>query len=236
MFQRPHHQRIHEILLSLDATRLREHCCYFGGGTAIVLKRDEYRESLDMDFLVSDLPAYRALRRALQDQETLATFFGLGRGPLTELPELRMDQYGIRTRLRLAPDPIKFEVVFEARIEFETPGPVDQIAGISTLSEVDLVASKLLANVDRWADPGVMSRDIIDLAMLQPGKKTWTPALEKAESAYGQAVLKAMQDAATRLLEQPTRLTRCIESLQITTPQALLHQNITNLLHLNPEP
>ena len=45
MFARPDHQRIHEVLLALDATLLREHRCYFGGGTAIVLQRGEYRES-----------------------------------------------------------------------------------------------------------------------------------------------------------------------------------------------
>ena len=31
-----------------------------------------------------------------------------------------------------------------------------------------MTASKLLANSDRWADDGVFSRDLIDLAMLQP--------------------------------------------------------------------
>lgn len=50
MFSRPHHQRIHEVLLALDANFLREHQCYFGGGTAIVLQHDEYRESMDMAF------------------------------------------------------------------------------------------------------------------------------------------------------------------------------------------
>lgn len=62
MFERPHHQRIHEVLLALDAPLLREHRCYFGGGTAIALTLGEYRESVDMDFLVSDLDGYRALR------------------------------------------------------------------------------------------------------------------------------------------------------------------------------
>ena len=89
MFQRQHHQRIHEILLALDGTLLREHRCYFGGGTASALQRDEYRECVDMDLMVSDLHGYRGLRNVLQDDETLANFFGFGRGPLTHLPELR---------------------------------------------------------------------------------------------------------------------------------------------------
>jgi hypothetical protein len=229
MFVRPHHQRIHEVLLALDATLLREHQCYFGGGTAIVLQRDEYRESVDMDFMVSDLTSYRALRRVLQDRDALAQFFGLGRGPLVALPEVRADQYGIRTALPLKTGSIKFEIVFEARITFDRPGPEDQIVGIATLTQVDLVASKLLANVDRWADDGVMSRDILDLAMLQPTPKTWSAASQKAEDAYGAAVLPSLAKARARLLDDPQRLARCIKVLQVSTPQALLYQRLTTL-------
>ena len=229
MFERPHHQRIHEVLLSLDAVLLREHQCYFGGGTAITLQRGEYRESVDMDFLVSDLDGYRALRKALQSNDTLTHFFGLGRGPLLNLPEMRADQYGIRTQLPLRPKPIKFEIVFEARIAFDTPGPKDQIAGVATLTDVDLVASKLLANVDRWADAGVLSRDIIDLAMLHPTKKTWKASLQKAEDAYGAAVLRALGAARARLMDDPGSLAHCIEALKITTPQALVYQRLADM-------
>lgn len=229
MFARPHHQRIHEVLLALDAVLLREHECYFGGGTAIVLQRDEYRESVDMDFMVSDLTRYRELRRVLQDRNTLAQFFGLGRGPLAALPEVRADQYGIRSALPLKTGSIKFEIVFEARMTFDSPGPEDQIVGIATLTQVDLVASKLLANVDRWADDGVMSRDILDLAMLQPTPKTWSAAVEKAEDAYGAAVLQLLKKAGARLLDDPQRLARCIEVLQVSTPQALLYQRLKAL-------
>lgn len=229
MFLRPHHQRIHEVLLALDAPMLREHQCYFGGGTAIVLHRGEYRESADMDFMVSDLACYRELRRELLDQDTLAHFFGLGRGPLSAVPDVRADQYGIRTQLPLKPDAIKFEIVFEARIAFDTPGPADQIVGIATLTKIDLVASKLLANVDRWADDGVMSRDIIDLAMLRPTRQIFNAALLKAEEAYGTSVLKAMNAAMARLMNDPRRLARCIDALKISTPQALLYQCLASL-------
>jgi hypothetical protein len=230
MFTRAHHQRIHEILLALDAEFLRAHHCYFGGGTAIVLQRDEYRQSVDLDFLVSDLERYRELRSALQQPDMIARLFGVGRGPLTALPELRADQYGIRTALPMKPSPIKFEIVFEARIHFDTPTSQDQIAGVTTLTQVDLVASKLLANVDRWADDSVMSRDILDLAMLQPSQATRSAALHKAEATYGDFVLQSLEKARARLVENPQRLARCIQALQITTPPALLHQRLMNLV------
>lgn len=234
MFQRQHHQRIHEILLALDGTLLREHRCYFGGGTAIALQRDEYRESVDMDFMVSDLHSYRGLRKVLQDDETLVNFFGLGRGPLTRLPELRADQYSVRTWLPVKPSPIKFEIVFEARMALDTPESGERICDISTLTRVDVVASKLLANADRWADDGVLSRDIIDLAMLQPTPKVWKLALRKAEDAYGESVMRALEGAVARLTGDPRRLARCMDALKMRIPPALLQQRLAGLRQIGP--
>lgn len=62
MFERPHHQRIATWLGCLDANLLRECRCLFGGGTAVALRFGEYREALDVDFLVSDPEGYRRLR------------------------------------------------------------------------------------------------------------------------------------------------------------------------------
>ncbi len=215
--------------MGLNAEMLNQHACYFGGGTAIAMKCDEFRESVDMDFMVSDLTCYRQLRMALQAPNLLADLFGVGRGPLSQLPEIRADQYGIRTRLHLPGTTIKFEIVFEARIEFDQPGADDQIAGIVTLTEIDLVASKLLANVDRWADPSVMNRDVIDLAMLQPGIETWQKGLKKAESAYGDAVAEALSKAQAHLLDDTERLARCLQALKITCPLALVYQRIQGI-------
>ena len=124
--------------------------------------------------------------------------------------------------------PIKFEIVFEARISFDKPAPQDQIDGISTLTEVDLVATKLLANVDRWADEGALGRDIIDLAMLQPAPETWSAALQKAEEAYGAAVMQALDKALARLTDEPRRLARFMVALKMIIPQALIQQRLAD--------
>lgn len=63
-FNRPHHRRIASFLSSLDADFLAGCGCYFGGGTAIVLLLNEYRESVDVDFLCSSTAGYRTLREA----------------------------------------------------------------------------------------------------------------------------------------------------------------------------
>lgn len=59
MFERPHHLRIAHVLQALNGPLLREHCCLFGGGTAIALRYGEYRESVDVDFLVSHKDGWR---------------------------------------------------------------------------------------------------------------------------------------------------------------------------------
>jgi hypothetical protein len=65
LFERPHHQSVAQVLSALDGTLLRENKCLFGGGTLIALRYGEYRESVDIDFMVSDLAGYRTLRQLL---------------------------------------------------------------------------------------------------------------------------------------------------------------------------
>lgn len=65
MFERLQHRRVAIVLRALNTDLLRAHRCYFGGGTAIVLRHGEYRESADIDFLVSDRDGYRGLRERL---------------------------------------------------------------------------------------------------------------------------------------------------------------------------
>ena len=72
MFERPHHQRIAHVLHALDGAALRQYGCLFGGGTCIALRHGEYRESIDIDFLVSDPAGYRELRQRLTGPHGLA--------------------------------------------------------------------------------------------------------------------------------------------------------------------
>jgi len=73
MFERPHHQRLAQVLLALNGPLLRENRCLFGGGTAMALRYGEYRESVDLDFLVSDVGSYRTLRQLLTGSQGIMT-------------------------------------------------------------------------------------------------------------------------------------------------------------------
>ncbi|MDP4992747.1 MAG: nucleotidyl transferase AbiEii/AbiGii toxin family protein, partial [Marivita lacus] len=96
LFGRQHHNDILHALRCLDGEMLLDAECYFGGGTAIVLELDEYRESVDIDFLCASQHGYRTLRQALWGRSDLA---GLLRpeANLETLRDVRADQYGIRT-------------------------------------------------------------------------------------------------------------------------------------------
>ena len=229
MFERPHHRRVARVLEALDGAHLRQRGCLFGGGTAIALRFGEYRESVDIDFLVSDLAAYRQLRQVLTGAEGLAAIQRAGAPPLQPIGELRADQYGIRTRVQMDDQPIKFEIVFEARIALDAPGKADALCGVSTLTTLDMAASKLLANSDRWADDGVFSRDLIDLAMMKPALPLLRRAVVKAEGAYGGAVRRDLARAIDRMQDRTGWLERCMRMMGMDGTQAQLWQRIRSL-------
>lgn len=240
LFERLHHRRIEAVLTALDAPLLKANGCLFGGGTAIALRYGEYRESVDIDFLVSDLAGYRNLRQLLTGQDGIAAIVRPG-AALVSMREVRADQYGIRTVVRPSIDVqgdatsmgsmgIKFEIVLEARIELATPTDADTLCGVAALTPLDMVTSKLLANADRWADDSVFSRDLIDLAMIHPGAKLLLPAKAKAMQAYGASIDIDLARAAQKLLTRDRRLERCMQMMQMTVPPALLRQRIKALM------
>lgn len=217
MFERPHHRRIASVLASLDADALMASDCLFGGGTAIALRFGEYRESADIGFLVSKLDGYRQLRQALTGPEGLRAIARPGRRPWTQTRETRADQYGIRTLLDVDGAIVKFEIVLEGRIELAPPGPEDRLCGVATLTPLDMVTTKLLANSDRWRDDSVFSRDLIDLAMMRPSQTLRREAVAKAELAYGQSVRADLTRAVETLRERPHRLDACMKAMGIDT-------------------
>lgn len=232
MFERAHHQRIAHLLLSLDGELLRAKHCYFGGGTAIALRYGEYRESVDVDFLVSDTDGYRDLRQMIHERGNIDPLLRAGLAGFTLEREIRTDQYGIRAMVNVSGVPIKFEIVREARIGLANPGPDDSVCGIPTLTPVDMATSKLLANSDRWNDGSVFSRDIIDLAMMRMPLPALRLAVAKAEMAYGAAVLEDLAKAIARLAERGELLERSMEAMAISVPKAQLWQNICRLKRL----
>lgn len=228
MFKREHHIQIATILQALNAELLLQNGCLFGGGTAIVLAHDEYRESIDIDFLVSDRSGYQTLRHLLTGSG-VQSIVRAGM-ELTQVREIRADQYGIRTMLKVAESEIKFEIVLEGRIQLESPILKDRICGVAVLTTVDMATSKLLANSDRWSDDSVFSRDLIDLAMLPLPRKSLALAIKKASEIYGESIERDLTRAIDVLHHRQGRLDECMLALKIDeTPKALLWKRIRAL-------
>lgn len=206
LFRRQHHNDILHALRSFNGNFLLDAECYFGGGTAIVLNLDEYRESVDIDFLCASQEGYRKLRQALWGRSDLAGLL-LPEAELKTLRDVRTDQYGIRTLLGVEETSIKFEIVREARVQLA--GEMDDRFGVPVLTKDCMYAEKLLANADRWADKAVLNRDILDLSMMI---SRWGPIPDSAwaiaEDAYGDNVRKAYAGAVERI-RNPEWLRKC---------------------------
>ncbi|MDP1635594.1 MAG: nucleotidyl transferase AbiEii/AbiGii toxin family protein [Gallionellaceae bacterium] len=229
MFKRPHHKRIALVLNALNGPLLRENNCLFGGGTVIALRYGEYRESVDIDFLVSDLASYRNLRQLLTGANGISAIVREGVAPLAQARDIRADQYGIRTMLQVENQPMKFEIILEGRIELKPPGAGDVICGIPTLTPLDMATSKLLANSDRWNDDGVFNRDIVDLAMMEPSLTLLRLSVAKAETAYGPAIRRDLDKAIERLQSRDDWLERCMQVMAMELPKAVVWQHLRKL-------
>ena len=234
-FKRPHHQRIARVLRALNGPLLRENNCFFGGGTAIALRYGEYRESVDIDFLVSDIASYRALRQLLTEPTGIGAIFYPSVSVVNQAREIRADQYGVRTAVSVDAQLIKFEIILEGRIQLDKPMPADETCGIATLTPLDMATSKLLANSDHGNDDGVFSRDLIDLAMMSPALALLREAVAKAEAAYGQSILRDLQKNIDALYTRPGRLERCMQVMAMTMPKAVLWQKIRALKRVLPK-
>jgi len=235
LFERPHHRDVALVLQSLEPQALADRHCYFGGGTAMALLHGEFRESVDIDFMVSDVNGYRELRQMMGGAAGLGAIVRTGIR-LELARDVRTDQYGIRTHVRAGGSTIKFEIVLEARIELATPAQADRICGVQALTALDLAAEKLLANADRWPDDAVHSRDLIDLAMQGAGKALLEKACAKAEAAYGTSVRRSLAQAVQALRNRPHRLETCMKALAMdSVTKAQLWQRIRRLERALPE-
>jgi Nucleotidyl transferase AbiEii toxin, Type IV TA system len=231
VFERPQHQIVLAVLEGFRADVLAASRFLFGGGTRIVLDLDEYRVSQDIDFLCSDAEGYGNLRFEVTRNGPAALFTPQGLDRLSFPREMRVDQYGIRFTVLHGDEPLKVELIREARIELG-PGDRPDWSPVDCLSIGDCFAEKLLANSDRWADRQVLSRDLIDLAAL----RSWIgpipeTAWDKVRAAYQRGPEEDLRKALTEFEGDFARQRHCFEGLQVEGREedilrglALLHQ------------
>lgn len=228
-FKRPHHNAILKALRSLDGKFLGDCDCYFAGGTAISLALDEYRESVDIDFLCGAKAGYRELRSLIWGGKIEKLLPSDNSGNVRQARDITSDMYGVRTILDVDGVKIKFEIVSDDRITLS--GRMSDLYGVPVLCQDDLFAEKLLANADRYNDTSTMSRDIIDLTMMihswgQIPQVAW----DKASSAYGDAISKSY-DAAIDKIENREWLRKCFSSMKMDLKSEKIFEDIHEWPH-----
>jgi Nucleotidyl transferase AbiEii toxin, Type IV TA system len=209
-FEIGHHQLIYQVLESLNCDFLSECRAYFGGGTLISLDLGEYRTSNDIDFICALGSDYRKLRNAISDRNPRIL---LKDNSDLEIERFTADQYGIRMAIVIDRIPIKTEIIAEARFDLDSPRQPSW-SPVECLSISDCFTSKLLANADRYADPSVYSRDLIDLAFLRNELPIPPLAIEKAEAAY--RVMSPLTAALTKFQGDANLRFHCYENLTIS--------------------
>ncbi len=226
-FDRPRHQTLARLLLQFDSDLLVRSNCYFGGGTAIVMLLDEYRESVDPDFLCADVEGYRALRSSL----TAPTLGSLLPGPMRYVRDVRTERDKISAFIEFEEIPIKIAFILEARIALT--GSMDSRLAVPVLSRQDMFAEKLLANSDRGLDRSTMSRDLIDLAMMI---KHWGPVPDasvvkalRALRAYGPSVIRHF-DLSLDLLSDKSDRDNAIRAMGMNP---IISEELIDLLQSN---
>jgi Nucleotidyl transferase AbiEii toxin, Type IV TA system len=208
-FQIRHHQLIYRILENFDREFLSECQAYFGGGTLLALDLGEYRTSNDIDFICSLGADYRKLRNAISDRSPRIL---LQSNSILEIERFTADQYGIRMAIVIDGIQIKTEIIAEARFDLDPPRQPSW-SPVECLSITDCFTSKLLANADRYADPSVHCRDLIDLAFLRSSQTIPPISIEKAEAAY--RVISPLNTAVKQFQANAELRFRCYESLSI---------------------
>jgi len=177
-----HHKLIRSVLNNFNADFFFANSIYFGGGTRIALEIDEYRESIDVDFLCPDKSSYRAVR----EQVTSNSLGNLVKQDFQYAREIMFDRYGVRTFIKEQDATIKLEIVsFD---NYDLVADTRKLFPIPFIDQESCFYTKLLANSDRCMHG--QCKDIFDiLAMYDAWGGIPQSAITKAEKHYGSSVL-----------------------------------------------
>ena len=192
-----------------------------------MLELDEFRESMDVDFLCSDRAGYRELRSMVTQQ----SFGDIFSGRYELMRDIRSDMYGIRTFLRVENQPLKFEIISEGRII--VTGTNSDAFPVDVLDHSSCIAEKLLANTDRGRDESTRSRDLIDLAFMAASwpDDALVTGMATADSIYGTSVQRELSGTLERFEDSAYRK-KCIRDLTVSNTRKLTRglRAITSLL------
>ena len=153
-----HHNIIESALKNFNNDFLKVHNILFGGGTRIALELNEFRESIDIDFLCPNKESYRAARQEV----TNVTLGQLVHEDFVYARDIRADRDAIRLFIQFKDTNIKVEFVNFTDYNLK-PYERDYFP-VPSINKASCFTTKLLANCDRYKSPPY--KDIFDLVIM----------------------------------------------------------------------
>ncbi|MCU7556076.1 nucleotidyl transferase AbiEii/AbiGii toxin family protein [Alteromonas sp. ASW11-19] len=198
-----HHAAIKKALSQFNSHYLSENQILFGDGTRIALELDEYRKSIDIDFLCPDKASYRAVRT----QVTNNSFGNLVDKPFTLPREIRADRDAVRAFINV--DDITIKLEFVSFDDYQLKAACDLMWGVPIINRDSCFVTKILANADRYrTEP---RKDIVDLVMMyrhwgEPSEAVW----DEVDAHYGPIAEENLIYALQGITCEPTYLQKTI--------------------------
>ena len=221
-----HHRLIESALKYFNADFFYANNIIFGGGTRIALELDEYRESIDIDFLCPNRASYKAIRSEVTNKT-------LGAAVHTDFEyprDIRVDRDGIRTWVKVDDSMIKLE--FISFDQYDLDYEMDSsLFPIPFLSRESCFYTKLLANADRALSPP--HKDIFDiLAMYKEWGSIPESAIVSAEAHYGDDIIEKLISALEDILCKPKVYEEHAQSIKMKRAwmDDLIYEQASNLL------
>lgn len=207
-FSIKHHQIIESALKNFNADFFCKNNIFFGGGTRIALELNEFRTSIDIDFLCPNKESYKAVR-------TEVTNISLGQLVLQQFEyprEISFSRDAVRTFILIDGSRIKLEFVcFD---NYNLTAVSDGQFPVPYIDRLSCFYTKLLANADRCLDPPY--KDIFDiLAMSDKWGAIPAVAFNMAEGHYGPAVKRELIRSLDDLISKPDLYINHAKSLTI---------------------
>lgn len=208
-----HHEAIKYALSHFNLSYLQEHNILFGGGTRIALELNEFRTSVDIDFLCPDKNSYRAVR----SQARSNSLGDLISSPIRLKREVRTDRDAVRTIIEAKECLIKVE--FVAFDNYNLKAADDVKWGVPIIDVNSCYITKILANADRFREP--VKKDIVDLIKMfeswgEPSDYVWA----EVDSHYGKVGFDSLYQALDDILTKPRHLEKTFEVCEICDEEA----------------
>jgi len=227
------HRAIESVLSILNVDFIKAHGILFCGGTRLTLENNEYRESLDIDFVPKNLKLFSDLRQEFTKNGARNLFIDekMNANEISPVNEFRIDRYGIRFIVKTLCCPVKFEIFSEDRLSFSDA--VFTGAGelsIPATAMKDQFAAKFISNCDRVFDRSTFLKDFVDLSILMnryPELSNY--AFRVASDIYGEKHIRASVSKGVQMM-QGNGWAECIERLNIRSSSIASILNGSNSL------